>query len=253
MEYSITRSDVIRVLREALEPLEYVYAMWESGAVSFERADEWSDIDLQVDAADERVNDVITVIERSLSLLSAIRLKYEAPFPTWHGHREVCYRLKDTSPFLLIDILVINTSNLNKGIQPEIHGNPSIIFDKAAIIQTQPLDQEDRKKSLHKRVEVLRVSFEMFQVLVIKEIRRGNYIEAIAFYHRFTLRPLLELLWIQYEPDLHNFYTRYIYYYWPRDVTHKIERLFFVADIQDLSSKMQDAQTMFDEALSHLP
>ena len=51
----LTRSAILTTLRQALEPLPYVHAMWEGGAAAFGRVDEWSDIDLQVDADDLRV------------------------------------------------------------------------------------------------------------------------------------------------------------------------------------------------------
>jgi hypothetical protein len=42
----ITHQDILTGLRQALEPLPYVNAMWEGGAAAFHRVDEWSDIDL---------------------------------------------------------------------------------------------------------------------------------------------------------------------------------------------------------------
>jgi hypothetical protein len=60
--------------------------MWEGGAAAFKRVDQWSDIDLQVDVADDRVADTFAVIEKTLTKLSPIGLKYALPSPTWHGH-----------------------------------------------------------------------------------------------------------------------------------------------------------------------
>ena len=52
---TVTRGAILKALRTALEPLDYVHAMGEGGAAAFDRIDEWSDIDLQVDADDDRV------------------------------------------------------------------------------------------------------------------------------------------------------------------------------------------------------
>ena len=45
----IGRKEIISAIVSALEPLDYVYALWEGGAVGFNRVDEWSDIDIHID------------------------------------------------------------------------------------------------------------------------------------------------------------------------------------------------------------
>lgn len=42
----LDRREIISVWKKVLEPLDYVQAFWEAGAISFGRVDEWSDIDL---------------------------------------------------------------------------------------------------------------------------------------------------------------------------------------------------------------
>ena len=51
----ISHEQVLQVLVEALEPLEYSHALWEGGAAAFNRLDEWSDIDLHLVVDDEHV------------------------------------------------------------------------------------------------------------------------------------------------------------------------------------------------------
>ena len=55
---TITRQQIINSIIAALEPLDYVLTMWSGGADGFARVDEWSDLDLMVIAADERVEEV---------------------------------------------------------------------------------------------------------------------------------------------------------------------------------------------------
>jgi hypothetical protein len=246
---TVTREDILNALREALAPLDYTHAMWEGGAAAFDRIDEWSDIDLQVDTDDERVQDVFAVAEQALNALSPIELSYEIPQPTWHGHWQKFYRLSDASAYLLLDLTVITHSNPNKFIQPELHGNAVIHFDKANVVQSQPLDRATLADQLRARVETLRLTFDLFRILALKELNRHNDIEAIAFYHSWTLRPLIEALRIQYKPARHSFYTRYIHYDLPQDIVRELQDLFFVRDADDLRAKRERAERWFYETL----
>jgi predicted nucleotidyltransferase len=53
----VTRDALIKTLVEALKPLDYVHAFYESGAIAFNRLDEWSDLDLYVVVDDGRADD----------------------------------------------------------------------------------------------------------------------------------------------------------------------------------------------------
>lgn len=248
----ITRETILRTLRDALESLDYVYAMWEAGAAAFKRVDEWSDLDLLIDVGDERVADTLNVIDETLKTIAPIELKYELPQPTWHGHAQNLYRVRGTSDFLMLDIAVIKHSNPNKFLQPEIHGTPVVHFDKSNVVHFQSLDRDVLLKQIEGRLDTLRVTFDLFQVLVLKEVNRKNYIEAFAYYQGFTLRPLIEALRIKYAPLRYNFHTRYIYYEFPHEITGKLEPLFFVASGEDLHARREEAERLFKETLAQI-
>lgn len=243
----LTRQQILGALERALEPLDYVHAMWQGGAAAFGRVDEWSDIDLQVDVDDDRVADTFTVIEETLAGLSPIELRNEIPQPSWHGHAQVFYRLRDASPYLMLDIVVIQGSNPNKFLQPEIHGRPVVQFDKSGVVRFQPLDRGAFVAALQARLEVLRRTFDLYRTLTLKELNRGNAIEAFSFYQGFTLRPLVEVLRIRYAPFRYNFHARYLYYDLPPDVVARLEHLFFVSDGESLRVRHREAEEWFNE------
>jgi hypothetical protein len=251
-ETIVTRNDVIKALRDALEPLDYVYAMWEGGAASFNRLDEWSDIDLLVDAQDDRITDVVMIADEVLNRIFHVDLRYEWPQPTAHGHWQAFYHLASTSEFLLLDIVVMKHSSPNKYLQEDIHGRPVVQFDKANVTQMLPLDREDLIAELRVRLETLRVVFDLFQVLTLKELSRGNYIEALVFYHVYTLRPLVEALRIRHSPIRYNFYARYLHYDLPGHVVQCLQFLFFVKDGDDLRLKHSRAEAWFHETLAQI-
>jgi hypothetical protein len=248
----LTREKILAALKQKLEPLSYVNAMWEAGAAAFDRIDEWSDIDLQIDVEDSRVKETFRAIEHMLNQLSPIDLKYELPQPTWHGHAQAFYRLRYASEFLLLDLCVIQHSNPDKFLQPEIHNYPVVHFDKTNVIQWQPLDRRAMTKKLKERLEALRVTFDLFQVLITKEIHRHNEIEALNFYYGFTLRPLVELLRIQHAPTRYNFHSRYIHYDLPPPVVSKLQSLFFVKNQEELTAKRKKAEQLFYATLEEI-
>jgi hypothetical protein len=249
---NLTREEIIGALRERLEPLDFVLTMWEGGAAAFDRVDEWSDIDLQVAAEDDRTGEVFPIVEAALVSLAPIEIKYEIPQPAWHGHAQRFYRLSNTSKYLLIDFVVMKQSSPLKFLEPEIHGNAVVHFDKANIVRAAQLDRATHDAKLKERVSALRVSFDLFQILTLKELDRRNDIEALAFYQSFTLRPLTEALRIQYAPARYNFHTRYIQYDLPRDVVLKLQTLFFVQDAAELRAKREQAELWFYQTLGEI-
>ena len=90
----ISRDEVTAAIARALEPLDYVYAMWEGGAVAFDRLDEWSDIDICVSADDDRIAEPFEIVEQALESISPIDLKYEHTGPKLGEYVQAFYRLE---------------------------------------------------------------------------------------------------------------------------------------------------------------
>jgi hypothetical protein len=249
-EEQVGRKEVLAALTGALQPLDYVHALWEAGAVSFGRVDEWSDIDLQAVVDDEHVEDTFGVVEKALESVSPIDLMYRLPEPTWHGHSQVFYRLERASPFLLLDFVVMKASAGNRFLAPEIHGQPRVYFDKTGAVVFEPFDAEAFAEGVRKRRSDLAVLFDLFGILTDKELNRGNDIEALAFYHAYTLRPLLQLLRMIHDPTRHNFHTRYVHYNLPQSAVERLRGLYFVKDGDELADKQREAQAWFRELLA---
>lgn len=243
----ITRDRIITALVEALQPLDYTHALWQGGAAAFGRVDEWSDIDLLLVVADEQVEAAFGVIDATLERIAPIELKYRVPQPTWHGLDQTFYRLQGSSPYLVIDFAVMRLSNPNKFLEPEMHGRPVVHFDKSGVVQPPETDLAAHAALLRRRQETLRLVFDLFQSLTLKELNRGNLIEALSFYHAFTLRPLVEALRIQHAPGRYNFHTRYLQYDLPPADVARLQELYFVRDGQDLAAKRAQAEEWFHE------
>lgn len=252
LPHSLTREHILTSLQSAIEPLPYAHAMWQGGAAAFNRVDEWSDIDLQIDVDDDRVADACAVVDATLAEHAPVAIKFELPPPTWHGHYQAFYRFRDASEFLVLDLVVMKHSNPNKFLEPEIHGEKVVVFDKDNTLNVPPLDRVAWADKLRSRLASLRVMFELFQPFTEKELKRGNAIEAVMYYHSLVLRPLVEVLRIQHAPARYNFHTRYVYYDLPADLVRALEPLFFPRDGDDVRAKQAQAAQMFAEALARI-
>lgn len=139
-----------------------------------------------------------------------------------------------------------------KFLQREIHGEPVVHFDRSGVTAAPAFDRHGHDAKIRSRIETLRSTFDLFQPLTIKELNRGNSIEAITYYHGMTLRPLVEILRILHAPARYNFHTRYLYYEPPGNILAQIEPLFFPRDADELLRHHTRAGQIFHEAMADL-
>jgi hypothetical protein len=246
-EKRLNRKIIIKTLVRSLEPLDYVHAFWEGGAAAFNRVDKWSDIDLYLVVDDEKVSEVFLDFERALETLSPIKQKYKVKQTIWANISQTFYRLKDTSSFLLIDLAVLKINNQEKFLVPEIHGEAKFYFNKSDKIKVPHLDLKAMKQKLSLKLTQLKAKFELFNVFVLKEILRGNDLQALDLYHKLTLASLVEILRMKYHPVHHEFKLQYINYELPSEIIEKLKNLYFVQNMTDLQEKYNAATKWFNE------
>jgi len=249
---NITRKDIITAFIAVLKPLDYIYSLWEAGAAAFNRVDQWSDIDLYVVVEDDHVEETFLSMKEALLVLSEFDLTFRLPEPTVHGHSQVFWRLKNASSFLFLDIVVMKRSSRDKFLQFKIHGRPLIHFDKIGVVKDEPIDPEFFLKKIEARLENLKITFPLFRVLTLKEINRGNDVEALSYYVSYTYRPLLEVLRIKYCPYHYNFFTTYIYYELPPEIVKHLHKLYFVANASELHKCQVEAEAWFWEVVKSI-
>ncbi|UCG45834.1 MAG: hypothetical protein JSV58_03445 [Candidatus Bathyarchaeota archaeon] len=247
----LTRADIIKTLVDALKPIDYVLAFWEGGAAAFNRVDEWSDIDLYLVVADEKVDETFLAVEEALKSLSPIQQKHTVVHPE-PGLFQAFYRLEDANKFLLIDLAVMTLSNPDKFLEPEIHGEAMFYFNKSKEIKAPALDKKAMITKLVKRLEQLKARFNMFNSFIQKEINRGNHVEAIDLYHVLILGALVTVLRIKHSPVHYDFKTRYVHYELPAEITEKLKELYFVANEDELQEKYDEASKLFRKITSEL-
>lgn len=246
--FKVSREQLLETLTAALEPQAYALAMWEGGAAGFDRVDQWSDADVMVVVRDGYVEQAFEATEAALAALSETSFRFRLPEPTWHGHSQCFYSFKDASPYLMLDIVFIQeSSTADRFMQAKTHGNPRVCFDKAGVVVEEPLDIEAMMTKMQSDLEMDRMKLDLFWILTAKEIHRGNGIEALSFYTNYVLRPLLAALRITHCPQRHFYTTRYIQYDLPEAAAERLERLFFVRDLEDLQVKYEQARAWYYE------
>jgi len=247
-----SRNLIIQTLSETLAPLDYVYAMWEGGAVGYGRLDRWSDVDLYVDAEDKHVKEVFRKVEKALDSLSAIELRYSVPEAPGQGYSHAFYRLAGTSKFLLIDLAVFRHSCEDKFLESRIHGRVYFLFNKRNVIKCSTLNKKKLVRDLRSRKARIQERFDTFGCFVEKEIGRGNWIEALDLYRGLVLDSLVEALRMRHKPEHHQFKTRYIHYDLPREIVRKLKGLYFVENEEDLKKKHRIAERWLRKALKEV-
>lgn len=248
----VSREEIVAAVVKALEPLDYVHAVWEGGAVAFDRVDEWSDIDICVSADDGRIADCFPVVERALSALAPIALKLDITQTISPGYIQAFYRLEGTSECLLVDFAVFKHAWPDKLLEPEVHGKARFHFNKQGAVKIPRLDEARLAENIRLAVGNISKRFETFSCFIPKEIARMNHMEAVTLYHRLVLDSLVDVLRIKHKPVRHGFKTRYIHYDLPPDVVTRLQDLFFVRDERDLGEKFAQARQWFYDTLAEV-
>ncbi|HYF96139.1 MAG TPA: hypothetical protein VD969_28355 [Symbiobacteriaceae bacterium] len=246
------RMRILDSLLQALEPMGEVIACWEAGSKATGRLDQYSDLDLQLLVEDGAVDAVRRAAEQALQRLAPFAKRYELPRPSWHGHWQAFYQLQGFDPLLLVDLVIMERKAPARFLEPEIHGVPTVYFDKEGQIKSVPTDAAAFAEKLSLRLPALEEPMELFHPFVEKELRRGREIDAIVFYQSFVVNRLVEALRMRYSPWRYNFGARYLQYDLPPAVYARVRELYFVAGPAELAERKAAALAWLRETLAEL-
>ena len=243
-EPMVGREQIVEAIVKALEPLPYVHAFYEGGAIAHGRFDQWSDIDGYAVADDDKLEETMEAIRDALRSASPIEKEF-VPEQHWPGLMHRFFRLERATEFLAIDMAVIKLSSDEKFLEPEVHGESVFHFNKGGRVKAKPFDTNAHAKAVDARRERVIERFHIFNCFVQKEINRRHWIEAVDLYQRATLGSLLELLRMRYHPLHYDFATRYVHDELPEPVVERFSELMFVSSPDDLVRKYAEATDWF--------
>jgi len=245
----LNRITITEKLSEALAPLPYIHAFWLEGADAIGTADEYSDIDFWVDALDEHEEQAIEAVENALSDLAELDYKYVMR----HGHpkiRQRIYHLAGTGEYLMIDFCWQLHSRLKDEAVSYYENDRveavKVIFDKDHIIRYRPLDLAEFSEWNKNRLE--EAQYRRTQhIRAEKYVRRGQYLEAYAYYNKYVLEPLIDLLRLIYTPVYANYYLLHISQHIPDAERKRLEYFAQIGSLDDIAAKIPQAGKWFDE------
>lgn len=248
----LSRATLRDALQQALQAEPAVLALWEGGSAAYQRVDAWSDLDLVAIAENDAVERVFDIAHAALTALGPIDLRWRIPEPAWHGQSQTFWKLADTAPGLFVDLAVQTRSTENRLLERERHGTPVVLFDREDLVHAPDFDRAAWSTITNSRVEQLSIRARLFDVLVTKEVARGNRLGAAAAYQGFVLNPLHEALRLRHCPDRYEYGMRYASTDLPPDVVSRLEHFAFVQDLEDLESKRILGQKWLLELLEDL-
>ncbi|MEW8996223.1 nucleotidyltransferase family protein [Clostridium sp.] len=249
----INSKTIIEKLKEKLEPLEYIYAMWLEGSYATGSEDEYSDVDIYIDIKDEYENEAISIVENTLSEISELDYKYVMN----HSHpklRQRIYHLKGSSEYLMIDFCwQLHSRNKEEFIyiRNSVIEAAKVIFDKSGVIQYKDYNKTDYKLQNNRILEQCKYRYSQHD-RVIKYVYRGKYLEGYAYYNKYVLEPLISMLRLIYTPSYTDYYLIHISQHIPQSEVEKLEFFAKISSIEDIAEKTKLAEIWFSELIQCL-
>ncbi len=232
-------------LKSILFREEKVIACWEGGSVATGFNDDYSDLDLAVVCEDDFVEEVFEIIENYLEKENAINNRFRMPEPTWHGHSQCFYLLKNSPLYYYIDLAVMKLSSKDKLTESDRHGIAKVWFDKKSIIDSSPLKEDALREKCLKFLENLdKGPFWILEIEARKNCTRGNYVDAKTSYDAILNRHLAGLLNLKYRKSKYDFGFRYSKRDYPPDVFKTVCDLLFISEPSMLPKKLKRALGM---------
>lgn len=242
----ITRKDIINAIWDGLRIRRYIHAAWLEGSDAHGVNDEYSDIDLWIDVDDGRESEALDLLKSTLTSFGPLDLDFEPQHP--HPQiRQAYYHISGTSEFIIIDVCVQSHSReiyFQKGfVDQKIY----VLFDGFSTLKFKDPDWTAFEHENQLRCKEIISSLPLGVLRTRKEIQRKNYLEALSYYQHEILEPLVELLRLKYQPTKHDFKLKHITRDLPKNVLIKLEYLFSISSIEDISEKYPEAETMIRE------
>ncbi len=240
----IKREQIIKQLKETFKLNDHVFAFWLEGADSLNTVDKYSDIDIWFDVEDGYESKVMKLIHNSLNKLGDLDLvqDYNHPHPKIIQHY---FHIKNSSKFLLLDICIQSHSRKFSFIKEMTHEAPLVIFDKKGVIKSKPLNKIQFNKEIKSKIEELRLDISQY-ARATKYVHRKQFLEAMVYFHKWIMAPLVELLRIRYMPLTHDMHLVHISSHLPKKVIAKLEELYKIQNLNDIETNTKKALKMFD-------
>jgi len=246
----VTKQQIIDVLKTRFENDPLVFAFWLEGSDAVGGGDELSYLDLVMDVQDSHEEAVLAAVGNELATLGELDLVSPIERPNAFIWYQV-FHIRDSSEFLLIDASMQRHSRDFVFTEGDPDETPKVIFDKANAVRIEPMDPDKRQAELAERLRHARARFAR-RIGVRKYIKRGNFLETWAYYDKFVLKPLVEVLRIRYRPGSVDYGLVHASRHFPAPVVRELEALYQVNSLDQFPERLQRADKLFRVTLAEV-
>ena len=228
-----------------------VRALWLEGADGLGLADEYSDVDLWLDALDEAAE---AVLEDAIGLARRI-----GPLDVLHeiSHQDgkilqATLHIAGMSPYLTVDLCVQKHSRVAEGCCIFRSGDmaelPRVLLDRDGIIALRTPEPLEPSRLRRLRAEAMETFAQRGRVT--KYLARKRYLEALAHYEEYVLEPLVTLARLLHTPYHPDYGWTHITRHLPDGLVARLEGLRSHRGLDDLPGLLEAADVLFKE-LNH--
>jgi hypothetical protein len=192
-------------------------------------------------------------VENALSELAELDYKYVMK----HGHpkiRQRIYHLAGSSEYLMIDFcwqLHSRPKNEYAYIRGNLVESAKVVFDKSNVVRFVDYHTADYEAQNNALLADCKYRHSQYS-RVEKYIRRGHFLEAYAYYNRYVLEPLINLLRLIYTPVNADYYLVHISRHLSQDKLQKLEYFAQIPSLDAMNERIPLAKQWFDELLKEL-
>jgi hypothetical protein len=246
----MNRNNIIEGLHTALEPLPYAYALWLEGADANGTVDPYSDLDFVLDFEDAYETQAIEAVEAALEDMGGIDYKHIIN----HDHpqlRQRIYHLNGCDEYLMIDFCWQLRSREIEYIRGDTIEAVKVIFDKSGVIRYKDYNADEFAEGNLARLNECKYRAGQ-HCRILKYVRRGQYPEAFAYYNRYAVEPLVDLLRLIHTPAHADYHLVHISQHIPADELKKLDGFLRVSTLEDIEAKTREAGRWFAELLRRI-
>lgn len=239
----VERKELIDTVHRAIEPLNFVHALWLEGADAMGTVDNFSDIDIWIDADGGHDEDILQAIIASLKAHTPLKSRINQEHD--HPHiNQYFLRFEHTSPFHILDICIQDHKReftFTKEYTDEI---PLVLFDKTGVITFASWNPKEFKTFIEQRKHELLKSFRFFTPWREKGIKRQDFSEAYMYYYNYAIEPYLELIRIKYCPTKKYYGLKHLHRDLPSKEVERVEQLLKVTSLEDIEINLMMIETL---------
>ncbi|HEY9075725.1 MAG TPA: hypothetical protein VIO61_04240 [Anaerolineaceae bacterium] len=244
----LDRQTIITCLHRQMEVIPAVGAAWLEGSDASGWVDEYSDIDMCVSVAAGMLEEVTEHARAALESLGVLDLIQTLVSQTDMLH--TVFHLAGTPEYLLVDFMAYTGRGSDFYAGDEVE-KPLVLFDRIGVVRFTTPDEEKVLCQLLDRLEQLKEMVAQ-SARIEKYVRRGNFLEAFGYYHKWLLTPLIEAIRMVYTPQHSDYYIVHISRHLPPHVLARLENLFKVSSTEEIGEKYRQALTFFEEVAAQL-